>query len=102
MSNSVLALPESKDLAPLLSGLLGRDAAVVESDLVDPGLHVAWVRAFVDNDGEALVLAGGDLAFAMYAGAALAMIPPGRAEDAIAKGCPTTISRRSTGRSSTC
>lgn len=77
-------IPETSGLIPLLSTLLGRDLTFESG--IDP-LPLADVEdhltLFVGDDDAPLMLAGGDRAFAYLAGAALAMVPKGRAEDAI-------------------
>jgi len=81
-----LLLPEPMDLIPLLSGLFGRDVVVRPCDDLDMSACTNRSADYIDDEDVALVVVGTDLAFASHAGAALAMIPRSRAEDAVKSG----------------
>ena len=77
-------IPETSDLIPLLTALIGKDLNFEAG--VDPSTPAEieeHLTLFVSDDNAPLMLAGGDKAFAYLAGAALAMVPKGRAEEAI-------------------
>lgn len=77
-------IPESGELVPLLSALIGRDITFESgTDPLTPAEVEQHLTLFVSDDDEPLMLAGGDKPFAYLSGAALAMLPKGRAEDAI-------------------
>ncbi|MFQ5556489.1 MAG: hypothetical protein ACE5GB_03130 [Acidimicrobiales bacterium] len=86
MSADTVTMPDTRELVPMLGGLIGRDLEITATALADPTEHVDRTAPYVDDDDRPVVHAGADLAFAMYAGAALAMIPKARAEDAIRSG----------------
>jgi hypothetical protein len=64
----------------MLGGLMGRELSGREAAPIEP--HPRTLRGLVTNDNELIAVVGSDLDFAHYTGAALAMIPKGRAEDA--------------------
>ncbi len=83
MSEEV-TIPEANTLVPMVSALIGKDIFVRGEDSgPEPASIAQFLTVFVGDEGEPLILAGGDASFAYYAGAALALIPKGRAEDAI-------------------
>jgi len=84
-----IKIPEANEIVPLLSALIGKDMRVgAESSPVEPSTIVEHLTVFVADDGTPVMLAGGDAPFAYFSGAALALIPKGRAEDAISGGEP--------------
>ncbi len=77
-------IPETSDLIPLLTALIGKDLSFDSGvDPLTPAEVEQHLTLFVGDDDAPLMLAGGDKAFAYFSGAALAMVPKGRAEDAI-------------------
>lgn len=77
-------VPDTADLIPLLTGLIGKDLTFQAGvDPLPPAEVEEHLTLFVSDDDAPLMLAGGDKAFAYFAGAALAMVPKGRAADAI-------------------
>ncbi len=77
-------IPEPNQLMPLVSALIGKDLSLEgESTPPEPTALGELLTVFVGDEGEPLMLAGGDPSFAYLSGAALALIPKGRAEDAI-------------------
>lgn len=80
-----VTIPDTADFVPLLSALIGKDLVVGGGDNAgDPAAISEFLMAFVDDEERPVMLAGGDAALAYFAGAALALLPKGRAEDAIA------------------
>lgn len=80
-------IPAPADLLPLLSALIGRDLKhTINSEPLEPSAVENKLTLFVDDVDDPLMLAGGDDAFAFLSGAALAMLPKVRAEEAIASG----------------
>ena len=79
-----MKLPGGDQLAGLFRDLLGRKVQVKTATqrLAPEGCHVF---TYVGPGGETLVLGLANLACAAYAGAALAMIPKGVAEESIRK-----------------
>ncbi len=77
-------LPAPAQLQPLLSSLLGKDVTIVPG----AGFDLAELRfdPYVGDDNVVRYVVGSSKEFAAFSGAALAMLPPGRAEDAIAEG----------------
>lgn len=86
MDSDHLLLPEPGDLIPLLQGLIGRDVIVRPCDDLDFSACVNRGANYLDDADTVRVVVGADLAFASFSGAALAMIPRSRAEDAIKSG----------------
>ncbi len=86
MSCEQLLLPEPADLVPLLKGLLGRDVVVRPCSDLDFTACTNRGANYLDDEDVARVVVASDLAFASLSGAALAMIPRSRAEDAIKSG----------------
>ncbi|MBO9520199.1 MAG: hypothetical protein J7518_01575 [Nocardioidaceae bacterium] len=78
--------PSPKDVLDLLEGLLGRDVTV---DLTSPYSPEPGDRAahavYVDDRLTVRAVAVCDLAFSAYAGAAIGLVPPGGAQDAVAE-----------------
>lgn len=83
---SVVNFPEAAQLKPLLSDLIGKDVTFGGGDAAvpDPSSVNDLLAVYVGKDDAPVMLAGGNKAFAYFSGAALALIPKGRAEDAIA------------------
>ena len=84
MSTGTVALPASKDVRDMLTGLVGRPVAVNPGAPVTPapGKPVA-VAVYVDPQMAINALCVMDLGAAAYTGAALALLPPGGAQDAV-------------------
>ncbi|KAA1417710.1 hypothetical protein F0U44_15560 [Nocardioides humilatus] len=80
-------LPQTKQLRDLLSDLLGREVTLTPSPPFAPGPDTpASVAVYVDDSLQIRAVIACDLAFSAHAGAAIALIPVGAAEDAIADG----------------
>jgi hypothetical protein len=79
-----MVLPAAKDVRDMLSGLVGKDVAVSPGAPVTPtpGKPVA-VAVYVDPHLAVNALCVLDLGAAAYTGAALALLPPGGAQDAV-------------------
>lgn len=76
--------PEAAPLKSLLADLLGKDLVFAgDATPPDPQSIGNLLAVYVGKDDAPLMLAGGDKAFAYLSGAALALVPKGRAEDAI-------------------
>lgn len=75
--------PDAEGVKAIMRMLFGEDVAVTPAAAPPPAGPVA---SFVDPDGRAVAAAQCDVAFGAYAGAALSMIPPAGAEDAVAEG----------------
>ncbi len=84
MSTGTVALPASKDVRDMLTGLVGKPVAVNPGAPVTPapGKPVA-VAVYVDPHMAINALCVMDLGAAAYTGAALALLPPGGAQDAV-------------------
>lgn len=80
-------IPATNELIPLLTALVGRDLTFsANSEPLPPMEFIDHLTLFVDDDDLPVMLAGGDAAFAYRSGAALAMVPGGRADEAIETG----------------
>ena len=77
-------VPNSRSTSLLLQMFLGNGLTVTESDSTD--LSNRYVATYVDDDDQLVAFCSCDCAFVAYAGAALSMIPPDVANDAIAGG----------------
>jgi hypothetical protein len=79
-----MVLPAAKDVRDMLTGLLGKDIAVAPGGPVTPtpDKPVA-VAVYVDPHMAVNALCVMDLGAAAYTGAALALLPPGGAQDAV-------------------
>jgi hypothetical protein len=77
-------LPAAKDVRDMLTGLVGRPVNVVPGDPVTPtpDKPVA-VAVYVDPQMNVNALCLMDLGAAAYTGSALALLPPGGAQDAV-------------------
>ena len=79
-------LPNLDDVAGLFTMLFGNDTTCKPGKAPLPPDACAIVAAYQDSTGATKRLLTCDLAFANSAGAALSMIPPGAANDAIKTG----------------
>jgi hypothetical protein len=79
---SVAAFPEARDVRNLLEGLLGKDCKVSTTDGPYAAPHEATLCGLVDDENTLLFALGTDLLLAHLLGAAVALIPAGRAKDA--------------------
>jgi len=86
-------LPQPKQLRDLLVDLLGREATLSPTPPFAPGPETpASVAVYVDDSLQIRAIIACDLAFSAHAGAALALVPVGVAQDAIADGkLPDTL-----------
>jgi hypothetical protein len=85
-------LPASKDLKDLLEDLLGRGITVSPGDPIRTGdLYKMLVSLYVDDSLQLAAVVGMDLALAVYAGAAIGLLPPGGARDCVAEGQMTPL-----------
>ena len=84
MSTGTVALPASKDVRDMLTGLVGKPVAVNPGAPVTPapGKPVA-VAVYVDPQMAINALCVMDLGASAYTAAALALLPPGGAQDAV-------------------
>ena len=84
MTTGTVQLPASKDVRDMLTGLVGKPVAVNPGAPVTPapGKPVA-VAVYVDPHMAINALCVMDLGAAAYTGAALALLPPGGAQDAV-------------------
>ena len=84
MTIGIVALPASKDVRDMLTGLVGKPVAVSPGAPVTPapGKPVA-VAVYVDPQMKTNALCVMDLALSAYTGGALAMLPPGGCQDAV-------------------
>lgn len=71
---------QTTEVGELLTNLIGRTVTATECDSVTP--HPSATRGLVTNENQLVAVIGSDLQFAHRSGAALAMIPAGRCEDA--------------------
>jgi len=78
-----MSLPHRKQIKDLFEGLLGRDVAVGDGTPVTLETPRPVVATYVDDAHRLTTVVLMDQALAAYAGAALALVPKGAAEDAI-------------------
>lgn len=79
-----LTLPGLLPVRNLLEDLLGREVTVTPTEPAEAGdLPAMVVALYVDQNNRLVAVLGMNLPFAAYAGAALGLLPPGGAEDAI-------------------
>lgn len=80
--------PPSAALTPFLRDLLGTDVTLTQTAAPSPEdpAVLPHLTFFLDDDNYIVMKAAGDLPFVAYAGCALAMIPAGRAEEAVTSG----------------
>lgn len=83
---SIATLPTAKDFKDLVEGLLGRDTTLSDSTtrVTDDDLTVVGV--YVNQARQIAACAAFDLPLAIYLGAAVALAPPGGAQDMVADG----------------
>ncbi len=84
MTTGTVALPAAKDVRDMLTGLVGKPVGVNPGAPVTPapGKPVS-VAVYVDPHMAINALCVMDLAASAYTGAALALLPPGGAQDAV-------------------
>lgn len=75
--------PKGLELAQLLTDLLGKSVKVKELSGPQSRALVGPVTVFDDPEGKAAAVSVADFEFAAYLGAALTMLPPGVAEQAV-------------------
>ena len=84
MSASVVQLPTAKDVRDMLTGLVGKDVEVSPGAPVTPTEESpVSVAVYVDPYMNINALCVMDLGASAYTGAALALLPPGGAQDAV-------------------
>lgn len=80
-------LPAPLEIRTLLEGLLGRDVSLSDGRAVVPGIDAgSRIAVYVDDADNPAAAAAGDLAFCVYAAAALGLVPPGGAKASIEDG----------------
>ncbi|MEZ5375284.1 MAG: hypothetical protein R2733_02160 [Acidimicrobiales bacterium] len=77
-------LPSPAQLRPLLANLLGKDVEITAGGSIDRA--AARIDNYVGDDNAVCYVVGSSKEFSAYSGAALAMLPPGRAAEAIKDG----------------
>ena len=84
MTTGTVQLPASKDVRDMLTGLVGKPVAVNPGAPVTPAPNKpVAVAVYVDPQMAITALCVMDLGAAAYTGAALALLPPGGAQDAV-------------------
>lgn len=84
MTAGVVELPAAKDVRDILSGLVGKDVTVSTGAPVTPTPDKpVSVAVYVDPQMAINALCVMDLAASAYTGSALALLPPGGAQDAV-------------------
>lgn len=83
---SLATLPTTKDFKDLVEGLLGRDVTLSDSSHRITEDDQTVVGVFVDGLGRIAACAGFDVPLAVFLGAAVALTPPGGAQDMAADG----------------
>ena len=79
-----MVLPAAKDVRDMLSGLLGKDVTVAPGGPVTPTADApVAVAVYVDPHMAVNAICVMDLGASAYTGAALALLPPGGAQDAV-------------------
>ncbi len=79
-------VPDAGSVRPVMQMLFGEQAKVKDAPAAPAAGPVA---SFVDDGGVAVAVAQCDAAFGAYAGAALSLIPPAGAAEAVASGALT-------------
>ena len=80
-------MPEPGEVRALVNGLLDRAVTVTpEPQPVLPGRDVHVVGSYIDDTGEVRAVALSDHVLGTVLGAALALVPPPRVEEAVASG----------------
>jgi hypothetical protein len=83
-------LPVPKDVRDLFEDLLGRPVTVGPGDpFLADDLKKMLVSLYTDDKMKLAAVAGMDLPLAVYAGAAIGLLPPGGAQDCVADGVVT-------------
>ncbi|TFV77720.1 hypothetical protein E4P40_18735 [Blastococcus sp. CT_GayMR20] len=84
MTTGTVELPAAKDVRDMLTGLVGKPVAVNPGAPVTPTLdEPVSVAVYVDPHLAVNALCVMDLGASAYTGAALALLPPGGAQDAV-------------------
>ena len=84
MTTGTVALPAAKDVRDMLTGLVGKPVAVNPGAPVTPTPDKpVSVAVYVDPQMNINALCLMDLGASAYTGAALALLPPGGAQDAV-------------------
>ena len=84
MTTGTVELPAAKDVRDMLTGLVGKPVAVNPGAPVTPTAdQPVSVAVYVDPHMAVNALCVLDLGAAAYTGAALALLPPGGAQDAV-------------------
>ena len=79
--------PDPTELRPLLTDLIGRECEPTRKiTFAKPDTISDYLAVFAGDDDQPMMLAGGDHAFAHLSGAALALVPAERANQAIDDG----------------
>jgi hypothetical protein len=81
VSTATTELPPAKDVRDLLEGLLGKECCFSDGLRVTGG--PALVGVYVDDQLRMRAIAAMDVAMAAYCGAAIGLMPPGGAQDAV-------------------
>lgn len=77
-------LPPTKLIKDVIDGMLGKEVAVGPADALTPPDAVGGaIAVYIDDSDRLGAVAGWDLSLAAKVGAAVALVPPGAAEDAI-------------------
>ncbi|GGD21412.1 hypothetical protein [Nocardioides daphniae] len=80
-------LPVAKEVRDLLSDLLGKSVSIEPAAPLAPGpKRPATIGVYVDDSLRIAALICFDLPLSAYAGAAIGLVPPKTAEDAVAQG----------------
>ncbi|WP_110208252.1 hypothetical protein [Nocardioides daejeonensis] len=87
MTTTMTHLPALKEVRDLFADLLGRDVTLSTGAPLAPGARTpASIGVYVDDSLQISALVVADLPFSAYAGAAIGLLPPGRAGSAIEEG----------------
>ena len=87
-----LPLPAPKEVRDLLEDLLNRSVTVnIASPLLAQDVRRTMVNLYVDDALKLSAVIGLELPLAVYAGAAIGLIPPGGAQDCVAEGTMTAM-----------
>jgi hypothetical protein len=87
-----MSLPAPKEVRDLLEDLLGRSVTVGNANPVRAEeLSTTLVSVYVDDMLTLAGVIGLDLPLAVYAGAAIGLMPPGGAQDCVDEGTMTSI-----------
>ena len=82
-----MSLPAPKEVRDLLEDLLGRPVAVNPANpVLAEDVPRTMVSLYVDDTLRLAAVIGLELSLAVYAGAALGLVPPGGAQDSVAEG----------------